>query len=199
MSRRLLRYGALAGAAALLMAPSADGLGAGQSVQLSAKVEKFCKYTGISIPPGALNNMAVDSSSLSASTLHVLTPVGSNGRLQTAGFQLTLGTQCNASSRVRLTTAHGGLTPAVPVVINPTQFANKINYSATAFYNGFLAVAGLDTTDSTPPGTSSPPSFTLSGPLINQIKLLFAIDSAPTTIVAAGTYSDTLTVTLEPQ
>ena len=96
------------------------------------------------------------------------------------------------------------MTQATPPSISPAnvgQFATKINYQATATYfgggNSGIATSLL-TEDATPPNFTSAPSTTAFG-LVSQIRLQFNIVSDVDTIMAAGNYTDTLKVTLEPQ
>jgi len=196
-SKRVLAALALAA----LPAASAFAQSAQQDVNLTANVAQFCKFNTVNLPGGSLVNMSVVSSSTSSSVLQVANPINTTtGTLNAASFQMTLASACNSQSRVVLTTQNGGMTPGVAPVVDPgssAAFATKINYTATAFWNG-LSVAAIATDGSTPAGFTSTGN-TIAGPRTGPVTVFFNIDSSPTTIVAAGTYADTLTVRLEPQ
>lgn len=191
------------GAAALIAVPVVVwAQSATQDVNLSANVTPFCKFNTVAIPGGLLSNFAIDSVSTSASALHIVNPINTTtGELNSASFELRLGSVCNTQSGVVLTTANGGLTPTSPRTIDPgsvSSFATRIDYTANAIWpNAAFGGGATLVTAGVPNGSAS--SGNAPNAQLSTLRVMVTIDASPTTIVAAGTYSDTLTVRLEPR
>ena len=200
MSMRMSRA-ALCGLAIAAAAGAAIAQSATQDVNLNASVAQFCTFNAVTLPGGSLVNVSVVNSNTSQSVIAVTNPINtSTGTLNAASFQMTLASVCNTNSRVQLVTHNGGMTPGSVPPVNPANaatFATKINYTATAIWGG-TSIAGIATDGSTAPGTTSSGGIA-TGPRAGNLVVNFNIDSSPSTVVAAGTYTDTLTVRLEPQ
>jgi hypothetical protein len=85
--------------------------------------------------------------------------------------------------------------PESPANANTT---NKIHYTAKATYNG--ATETLTTSDGTPAGFTSAGTTTAGGARAN-VELDISVDVLATPdgkVLAGGTYTDTITVTLTP-
>jgi hypothetical protein len=183
MRRALMAAATLAAMGA--MAGAAGGAAAApQVINLSAHVADYCLIDGAA-----------------SSTSRTITVTTSNGKVATPG-PLALAPAgpskvvCTSNARIQLTTTRGGLTngssPADP------HYTNKIHYTAKATYNG--ATETLTTADSTAAGFTTNGSTTVGGAQTN-VDLDIAVEVLPTPdgkVLAGGTYTDTITVTLTP-
>lgn len=118
-----------------------------------------------------------------------------------ASFEVTLDGVCNAAHRIRLASLNNGLwqvseTPPA----RPAGFGTAVPYQVTASWSQQTVRLDADA------GTREPRErvVPIGEPATGELVLRFAIDEGATNLAAnaplvAGTYSDTLTIILEPQ
>jgi hypothetical protein len=180
-----MRNVVMAAATLALTAGAAEAQGAAtQQINLSAHVAHYC---------------VIDGAGSSASRTATVTV--SNGTVATPGpLALTPGTRskviCTTNARIQLTTARGGLTNGI--IPAGAHYTNKIHYTAKATYNGTTET--LTTTDSTAAGFTTTGTTTVGGAQTN-VDLDISLEvlaTPPGKVLAGGTYTDTITVTLTP-
>ena len=159
--------------------PSGSGIFS-RGFTVTGTVSKACTIGGLAHP-------AADSATI---------PVSIAGAVTTAAINRSYSSvACNTPSTLMLTSQSGGVTTAATA---PSGFTNIINYSSSATFSGATATldtslnpaaagaesgTGVSTTGTTPSGTLA---VTIT-PQANVLKLM------------AGSYADTLTITIVPQ
>jgi hypothetical protein len=175
--RKIARVAVLVG----LFSGAAHAQGvATQNVNLTATVGGYCTIDGG--PTGTLRS----------ATVPVTNGVVTSGPLALGGTSGQV--ICTLNAKIQLTSANAGLTNSVTVA---DPFINKIDYTATASYNG--AIESINTTSASA-GVATLGAVTSAGGRTN-FPLDLAVNITPTPngkYLANGTYSDTLTVTLSP-
>jgi hypothetical protein len=184
----------LAGGALVL---SSTAMSAGQEVTVSADVQRFCRFDG-SPTIDATNNMIEVSSSPTGSVVQVAPGSIVDGLQNPSGhgFAFVSHATCNSPSKITMTTARGGVKHDT-IGSPPPGFRSNINYSASVFWGGFTPLGGIVTIGTA--GAHSLPNPALSGAPREgtlTVSLFFVPDTVP---LVAGNYTDTLTVSVEPQ
>jgi hypothetical protein len=189
---RVIFLGLVGGAILPTLAVASD-----QNINVSSEVAKFCRFDGIPTIESE-NNMQEVSSSAAGSTIEVSPGSIVNGLQSSSGhgFAFVSHATCNTPSKVRMQTANGGVKHD-SIASPPSGFHANINYSASVFWGTFTPLGGLVTSGVA--GEHSLPNPALSaapreGTL--TVSLFFVPDTVP---LVAGNYTDTLTVSVEPQ
>ena len=187
------------GAVALVAVPVfVSSWAADQVIPLEAKVDPFCKFNTAAF--GSLNNAVPSGVSTASSTVTIPSPINTSGpdtgKLRTAGFQLNMDSICNASNRVVVITANGGLKHEAAASVGG-GLTTIINYTASVSFPGGPGSSSAVLETNGTPGQEI--GNTISGPRAGNTRLTFTLDAQTATVMAAGEYSDTLTVRLEPQ
>ena len=151
-----------------------------QPLTVTATVTKTCTISGVAAPTP--DNVTI--------------PITATGAVNTANIDRNYTTACNYPANVQLSSSNGGVRNAAAA---PSGFARIINYNSTATFSGASAtlntatVAGATGTET---GTASATSGsgTPSGSMLVRIT-----PQANTQPLIAGSYSDTLRVTITPQ
>ena len=154
--------------------------GAAPALIVSATVVGSCTIGGVSTP-------AADSATI---------PVSSSGAVNTSVINRSYASVvCSGPSNVQLTSLNGAVkSPATAV----TGFSNIINYSATASFSS--ANATLNTaTVATATGSESGTAASTSGVLPSGTMSVTITPAASASPLLAGSYSDTLRITITPQ
>ena len=101
---------------------------------------------------------------------------------------------CTGNAKIQLTSTSGGLTNSASA---SDPFVNKIHYTATASYNGATETINTSTAIA---GTPTTGLTSTAGPQTNSpLQLTVNVTATPAgNILANGTFSDTLVVTLSP-
>ncbi len=167
-----------------------------QSFTLRGRAEAAC---GFSAPQSTqASNMALAASSSSQNLISITSLLNPNtAQLQPGSISLTMKGLCNHSHSLTVTSANGGLTrqigSAAPLV---NGFARRIDYTAKVSW----AAASASLLTSGISGQKTPAAVTL-GAFSGDLSLQIDIDAsgAGNLPLPAGTYTDTLTVTLAPQ
>ncbi len=171
-----------------------------QTLPVQAQVERFCKFNAVALQSGA-NNFTPSSLGLASSIMTVTTPIDADGHLVAANFTLNFASTCNFASRVTLTTAKGAMKPDSAILLNPataSAFATRIDYTASAVWGPTGANLNTAFGGGAAPGTQSIGSY-YGSPISDTLAVTITINNNPSTVVAAGHYSDVLTIALEPQ
>jgi hypothetical protein len=177
----------LAGAAVI----PAFAWAADQNINLTANVTKFCVFTAV---PGFTNPVnASGVASLGTSTVAITNGATSAGIMNDFAFTFTANATCNAPSKFHLTSIGNGLkngSVAVP------GFLNVINYQASGKFNNGIA-SQLTTNGAAGPLVSvdRATATAISGSVVVDFNASLNT-AAP---LLAGTYTDTLRLTLTPQ
>lgn len=191
MSMRMSRA-ALCGLA--IAALPALALATDQNITLNANVPKFCKFDAV--PSfGSLNNVSVGSATVAASVVNVTTATTPTGIMNNAGFSFSIQATCNTSSQVVLTSMNGGLKDTSPEPVVSGTFLNRIDYLTTTTWDG--APLGIFSTSGTPMASSTPQLA--PGPHSGNLAMNLGFILNNTAPLAAGTYTDTLRISLTPQ
>ena len=123
-------------------------------------------------------------------------PVSAAGAVDTAVINKSYNSAaCNTPSNVQLTSQNGAITTSGTP---PSGFTNLINYSSTATFSG--AAASLNT--ATNPAASGPESGTAvstTGATPSGTMTVAITPQANASRLIAGSYTDTLTITITPQ
>jgi hypothetical protein len=141
-------------------------------------------------------NMNVGSSSAVQVVISVPSLVDEKtSNLQPGSISLNMNMVCNRAHSIRIASGNGGLRPQVDS--NGTAragFANRVNYAAQA--NWGAVSAKLETAS----GEQVTPEAQSLGAFVGNLALQVSIDQsgAGNLPLMAGTYTDTLTVTLSP-
>ena len=187
---RVIILGLAGGAILPTLAAATD-----QDINLTANVQKFCAFPN-NPTIDALNNMTPGAITPSQSVVDVTPGSIVNGFLSGDGhgFQYTSQGTCNHPSKVYLKTLNGGLKDPTPESVTSGTFATRIDYLATAGWDG-APLASLHTT-----GTAGAQSIVrlAAGPHAGSLTVHVELDPNASPL-AAGDYTDTLTVTVEPQ
>ena len=162
---------------------------------IGANAAKYCSFDADGTFSG-LNNIGVDSTARPTSIVHIQNPVNAGGFLQGANFTFLIHTVCNAPSNYQLTTLHGGLTNPAPAPVSGT-WLNRIDYSAHVTLPALGGITSSLDTNGTALATSS--LQTNGVPYSGQLQVSFEITANSTAPLVAGNYSDTLTITVNPQ
>ena len=171
---------ALAVIAAAFAASHAQADPVSREITLSGEVERFCSINGTMI--GSDVTIAGDSA-----TLQNL--VDSEGRHQTQYFQLKFpGTVCNAKARARIASANGALVNYD--VSDVFGVSRKIHYDVTLSWNGSDVVLNAE-------GTAVEAVTNYTNGYTNQELVLDFATVQSTQVMQGGTYSDTVTISLE--
>ena len=184
----------LLGLLAAAAVPSVMGA-ADQSIGVNATVAKFCKLNA----PGSFAttpNTSPAGSSLGSSTINIVNPISALGIMQSWGFTFEVNATCNGVAEIKLTTLRGGLKDPAHTSTAP-GFINRFDYIAQASFDGG-GPAILETNGTAGAVSDPPPSYTNvpnTGNVLVQVNRIMNT-SAP---LMAGSYSDTLTISLIPQ
>jgi hypothetical protein len=169
---------------AMAGAAEAQGAGATQAINLSAHVAHYCVIDGAASSTSRTVTVTMSNGKVAAPGPLALSPAGRSKVI------------CTSNARIQLTTARGGLTNGTTPA--DANYTNKIHYTAKATYNGTTET--LTTTDGTAAGFTTNGTTTVGGAQTN-VDLDIAVDVLPTPngkVLAGGTYTDTITVTLTP-
>jgi len=151
-----------------------------QDVQINATVNSVCTINNAAT--GGVSTVTIPVSAAGAVNTGTLTPSGSP----------FANVACNAPSNLQLTSQNGGVTTAATAV---TGFAGKIDYSASATWHSVTASINTSAASSGPfAGTAAPVATAFSGSLAVSITPI-----GNTLPLLAGSYTDTLHITLTPQ
>ena len=166
-----------------------------QSFTIRAHAHSVC---ALSAPQSAqAANMALGAGSVNQPVITIPSlHDGKTAQLQPASISLMLNMVCNRAHSLRITTGNGGLRSQTgsDVLVRP-GFANRVDYATHV--NWGAASAKLQTSGILGEGTAevhSPGAF--SGNFVLQV--LIDESGAGHLPLTAGTYTDTLTVTLSP-
>jgi hypothetical protein len=165
-----------------------------QNIDVTANVPKFCQFTSVPGFTGAIN--ATGTPLLGTSTVSIDTAATSSGIMNDFAFTFTANALCNTPSKFHLTSLGNGLKPSPVPTVSSGTFRNHINYQASGKWNGGVA-SGLTTTGGTGPlhSTDRMQATAVAGQVTVDVTAVLNT-SAP---LLAGTYADTLRLTLEPQ
>ncbi len=189
---------ALALAGAATATPASVGLAVvspGQQIVVGATAQKYCSFDADGSFSG-LNNIGIDSTARPTSIVHIQNPVNAGGFLQGANFTFLIHTVCNAPSNYRLSTLHGGLTNPAPMPASGT-WLNRIDYSAHVTLPALGGITSSLNTNGIAGAASSLQTYGV--PYSGQLQVSFEIAANSTAPMVAGNYSDTLTITVNPQ
>ena len=163
-------------AAHLLALPLAADA-AEQAIQLTATVPSFCTINGSDTPAAVVQDLTV----------------GADGRVSTSPVNFTFPVSCNKPASMVLASDNRGLTGPEA----SANFANKITYIAAV--SGAFPSVLMNTAINAPslPGGGSPYATASASPVDGDLYVTVtpATTSAP---LAAGTYNDTLRLTITP-
>ncbi|MGC1585908.1 MAG: hypothetical protein WA791_09415 [Rhodomicrobium sp.] len=141
--------------------------------------------------------MALSASQASQNTVSVGTLIDPvTAKQQAASISLTLKGLCNRAHSIRIATGNGGLKPQNAIAAMPNGFSNRVDYTAQIFWassSNALRTAGAS-------GQSTPVAV-INGAFSGDLGVLITIDpgSADYLPMIAGTYTDKLIVTVQPQ
>lgn len=166
-----------------------------QNVSLTASVPKFCKYDSVSSFTGTIN-IGSTSYNTSSSTVEISAGANATGIMQDWAFTFNAQATCNFASTIQLTSLGGGLRPSPVPPISAGTFLDKLDYTANGRWSSSAAAAlttvgaaGSVSSSLRPVGAASSGNVTVDvGAVVNT--------TAP---LLAGTYSDTLRITISPQ
>lgn len=162
-----------------------------QALALSLSVNDTC-YVDTSAPVSSSGtNTSVSGTTISITTL----ADGVTAAPQNAAASYSYEAYCNATGgKIAIATAKGGLTNETTVSTSGPNFISAVNYSINAQWPDFALSAGLSTSGSAASFTSA---GSASGAHRADVNLTFnLIGINATDILTAGTYSDTITVTV---
>lgn len=171
---RILRAGLLA---ANILALPFDAQAAEQTIQLTATVPSFCTINGSETPAAVVQDLTI----------------GADGRVSTSPVNFTFPVSCNKPASLVVASDNRGL-------IGPeasANFANKITYIAAT--SGAFPGVLMNTAVNAPnlPDGGSPYASASAAPVDED--LYVTVTPATTSVpLAAGTYSDTLRLTITP-
>ena len=187
-------WGGSALVACLVTLPPAVVLATDQTINLTATSPKFCQFT--SVPGFSATINASGTALIGTSTVNIDTAASSSGIMNDFAFRFTANATCNAPSKFHLSSLGNGLKPSPVPTVSSGTFLNQINYQASGTWNGGTASA-LTTTGGAGPATSTDrlQAAAVAGQVIVDVTAVLNT-SAP---LLAGTYADTLRLTLEPQ
>jgi hypothetical protein len=172
----------IAAAAVAAMSSSAMAQTASQDITITASVDGFCAISG------AANTTAL----IPTSTTTGLT----TGSPPSPTFNVT----CNKGSTVKLTSLNGASTLGNAlenaILTSALGFRNKIEYSASVTGPGSTAVV-LDTNVVSGPGANVTGAFAVGAASASATTVTITPETS-TSPLLAGSYSDTLTVTIAP-
>lgn len=183
--------------AGLLATAAVPGVmwGADQQINVGASVAPFCKYNG----PGSFKsspNMAPVSSSLGSATINIVNPTSPLGIMQHWAFTFEVNATCNVVSEIKLTTLRGGLKDPSHTG-KASGFINRFDYVAQATFDG--GGPAILTTDGTAGAFSDPPPNLTTAPHTGDVLVQVSRIMDTSAPLMAGSYSDTLTISLIPQ
>jgi len=176
--------GALLLGVVLAAAVIGDALGAdnqGQPLTISGTQDNTCTLGAFTV--GASDNASYDTVT---DTLTITDPGGDDAIADSFSISLTAPAMCNFTHQVKLQTTNGGLTNAATA----TGFANHINYSGLTLFG--TAIVNLLTDGTASASAQSTPKTAAVG----SLQLIIANGALPTQPLIAGTYADTLTLTI---
>jgi hypothetical protein len=142
-------------------------------------------------------NMTVGSSSAVQVLVSVPTLIDEKtGNLQPGSISLNMNMVCNRAHSIRIATGSGGLRPQSDASAPARPgFANRVDYAAQASWGAVSAkLQTVGGNGQATPEAQSPGAF------VGNLALQVSIDESGSNHLPlmAGTYSDTLTVTLSP-
>lgn len=169
--------------AAVIISSTSFANPAQRSIQLQGQVAKFCKLDGVLTSGPGANGFQISGDAVTIGNF-----AGADGKHAGAEIQLVIpNALCNAPATITLASANNGLANASASDIS--EWDRRVTYSAVANWNGLQYE--LDTQQ----GTATPAGVTGGAELTD---LTIQITTMPTAKpLQAGTYSDTLTVTLD--
>lgn len=195
-----------AAAASLFASPAAF---AADSQTTNITIEGTVANTCVMGTPGFLGTNAsqtalAGNAGTSAVEITSLAVSADDAALAAVEFTLTYSdSYCNYAHSVDLNSANGGLVDATPidVVAGSGDFVRRIGYDSTLTWaDGAAIVSDVDPTTSTAQATGTAIDGTaapVSGAFRGDLVLGVVIASNPNPVVA-GTYNETLTVTMGP-
>lgn len=169
--------------AAILGLNATGAMAADQDITLNATVAAFCSIDG--------NTTTGNARTAS------LTSLVSNGVVADAQAVTLSGSDspavCNKAANITLTSLNSGLTSATSA---SGDFVNVIDYSASVTFGA--ATASIDTT--TQAANVATTAVATGGPAAGTVAITVATKATPAGkyLVAAGDYSDTLKVSINP-
>ncbi len=182
--------------AALLAAAGSTAMwAADQAINVGATVAPFCSFNAPGTFPST-QNATPGSSSIGSATINIANPTTPLGIMQTWAFTFHVSATCNNIAEIRLSTLRGGLKDPTHVGTAP-GFINRFDYIAQASFDGG-GPAILETNGTAGAISDPPPSYTTvphTGTVLVQVNRVMNT-TAP---LMAGSYTDTLTVSLLPQ
>jgi hypothetical protein len=165
-----------------------------QNITLNASVAKYCNFTSISGFTNSVNAVGVPT--LGISTVAITNGTNANGIMNDFAFTYSANATCNTPSNFHLTSLGNGLKNVTPTPVSSGGFLSVINYQASGKWNGGTT-SQLTTTGAAGPLNSldRPLATAASGQVVVDVSASLNT-SAP---LLAGTYTDTLRLTLTPQ
>lgn len=183
--------------ASLLAAAAGTGVvwaqSATQNVTITAAVPAFCKFESVSALTGDIN-IASSTLGTSSSTVTIAAGANASGVMQDWAFTFNAQATCNKASTLQIGSLGGGLKDGTPENLVSGVFLNRMDYQATGKW-----------------ASSANASFTTSGAPINSpLRSVGAAATGNVTVdvsavvnatspLLAGSYSDTLRITISPQ
>lgn len=164
------------------------------NVNIAAQTGQFIGTRGFTVTGTVAKSCTIGGAAKGTDTATI--PITAAGNVNTAVINKSYSNvACNTPSNVQLTTQNGAVTnPAA----GSAAFSNLIDYSAAAVFSG--ANAPLNT--ATNPAAAGPESGTAvstTGTQPNGTMTVTITPQANIKPLVAGTYSDTLTITITPQ
>lgn len=164
-----------------------------QSFTIRAHAHSVCSLSSAQSTQAV--NMAMGAGSANQTVINVPSLQGTQtAQLQPASISLMITMVCNRAHSLRITAGNGGLQFQTGPVSQP-GFASHVNYAANAYWGA--ASAHLQTSGVLGEAT---PEIYVPGAFSGSFVLQLLIDEsgAGHLPLLAGTYTDTLTVTLSP-
>jgi hypothetical protein len=177
--------GVLAGTAAAQESQS-------QSFTIRAHAHSVCKLSVLENAGASNMTLNPDSGAGGIVTIPALSDANTD-QVQPASIALTVNIICNRAHSLKVTTGHGGLSPAVAGSEAHTGFANRVDYATHANWGGaaaLLQTSGVSGQAS--PEIHSPGAYT--GNL--SLQILVDRSGAGNLPLEAGSYTDSLKLTL---
>jgi hypothetical protein len=115
--------------------------------------------------------------------------------MQDFAFDFVVTAKCNAPSQIQLKTLNGGIRDTSLPVLPPPGFLNRIDYSAHASWDGASPTTLVTDGD---PGDMSPLRLA-SGPFSGSVTVTVGAQLNQSSPLVAGSYTDTITIMLNPQ
>lgn len=166
---------------------------ASQDVNLTATVPAFCQFTAVpTITPDVNIASAVPGSPSSSVT--IASGANSTGTMQAWSFTYETAAVCNKGAQLVVTSQSAGLRQTGNT-ISSGVFLDRMDYSATAFWGATFTT--LTTAGKTGPAVSAPVG-NIAGPRAATMTIGVSGDLNIAAPLLAGTYTDTMTVSLTP-